>query len=113
MIESGFIDEIAFVDCGISTIPALLGYRIYGLRRGLRKHVVLGSPGNLEFVNGTTNSGRGSCWFCSWIRYGHILIFAALYGSPLCDGCDCSHSDRNPHCATASTISVFFLDRHM
>ena len=112
MIESGFIDEIAFVDCGISTIPALLGYRIYGLRRGLRKHVVLGSPGNLEFVNSTTNFGRRDCRVRTGIRNGHILIIAAFYGSPFCVSGSCSSSDRNPHCATAPPISVFFLRRH-
>lgn len=113
MIESGFIVEIVVVDCGISTIPALLGYRIYGLRRSFGKYVVLSSPSNLEFANSTTNFGRRDCRVRIGIRNRHILVSAQVYGHPLCDGCSGSPLDRNPHCATAPSISVFFLERHM
>ena len=113
MIESDFIDEIAVVDCGVSVIPALPGNRIYGLCRSFRKYVVLSSPGNLEFVNSTTNFGRRDCRVRTGIRNGHILIIAAFYGSPFCVSGSCSPSDRTPHCATAQAISVFFLERYL
>ena len=112
MIESGFIVEIVVVDCWISTISAVSGDRLYGVCRGFWKYVLLSSPCNLEFVNSTTNSGRGSCWVCLGFRYGHILIIASIYGTPFRASGSCSPSDRNPHCASAPSISVFFLDRH-
>ena len=112
MIESGFIVEIVVVDCGVSVISAIFGDRIYRVCCGFWKYVLLSSPGNLEFVNSTTNSGRRDCRVRIGIRNGHILIFTQVYGSPFCVSGSCSSSDRNPHCATAPPISVFFLRRH-
>ena len=89
-------DKIPGMADWICTLPDFAWYGIFWLRRGIRKHVVLSSPGDFEPAECPPNSRRGTCSRNSRWNNGKFLKHSEIYGLAFSPRRNCRCTHRNP-----------------